>query len=241
MILSAPLLSAIIQLILLLPFTFLAKQRWAKEPLKLAGTFAFLFLLWSVLTNGLSGIVLFEGQKWNWVGKTASLLVCVFFIYRSKLLSLEEIGWTFRFKVRSLVPVVVLLVLAISLRLIAYFSLQTTDVNFDRETILFQATLSPIAEEIFFRGILLAILNRIFTWKEDLLGFQLSWPVLLTSLLFAFTQGLILQDGYHFQVNLFRILLGLLVGLIASLLKEKSGSLVPAVLFHALWNLVSNH
>lgn len=203
--------------------------------------FAIIFLLWSVLTTGLGGIILNPGQKWQWVGKVAGLLVGVFFVYRNKLLSKKELGWTLRFQPGSVKPVMSLLLLILIARLSFYLVFEPVSVNFDLETVLFQGILVGFCDELLFRGILLALLNRIFSGKENLFGFPLSFGILITSVLYGLTQGFILGEGFHLQINLIRILLGFFVGLIAALLKERSGSLLPAIIFHNLWGLIANH
>lgn len=241
MIVSYPLLSALLQLVILLPFIFMAKRHWEKSDRRIIAVFFVLFLLWSVLTTGLSGIRLFETQQWNWTGKLITLLLGLFFIYRSKLLSNKETGLRARFAQGSFKPVVILLLAAVALRAGIYFAFQTTSSNFNTETVLFQGSLSAISDEIIFRGILLALLNKVFTSKEDTFGFSLSWGGLISSLLFGLTQGFVLQDGLHLQINLVRILLSFFTGIIAALLKERSENILPAIVFHALWNLIGNH
>ena len=241
MIISAQLLNAILQSLLLLPFIFLARRHWNKADRRVLAIFFVLFLLWQVLSTGLSGVRLFEGQQWNWTGKMAGLLLAAFIIYRSKLLGKDEIGWRARFIPGSAAAVSILLISVLAIRAGVYFLFQTPVLSFDKETLLFQGTLSAISDEIFFRGILLALLNRIFTAREDLGGFHLSWGILISSLLFGLTQGLLLHEGLHLQINLLRILLAFIAALVAGMLKERSGSLVPAILFHALWILISNH
>lgn len=241
MIISYPLLSAVLQLVILLPFIFLTKRHWEKDDRKTIAIFFVLFLLWSVLTTGLSGLRLFETQQWNWTGKLITLLLGLFFIYRSKLLSSKETGLKARFAPGSFKPVLIMLMAAVAIRAVIYFALQTPSSYFHAETVLFQGSLLAISDEIIFRGILLALLNKIFTSKEDLFGFNLSWGILISSLLFGLTQGFFLQDGLHLQINLVRILLSFFTGIIAAMLKERSESIIPAIVFHALWNLIGNH
>lgn len=240
MIISAPLLNALLQLVILLPFIFIGK-RFSKQDLRAIAVFYIFYMLWALLSAGLSGIQLFAGQQWNWTGKLAGFLAAAFFIYRNKLINNRETGWTLKFNQGSVYPVLGLSLCVLILRLFVYLVLQTPTLHFSTETILFQGVLLPTGDEMVFRGILLALLNRIYLSKEDIGGFSLSRGVLITSLLFGLSQGFLLQNGLHLQINLIRILLGFFMGIIAALLKERSGSLLPAILFHALWNLIGNH
>lgn len=241
MITSSYLLNALIQFIVILPFLFFGKKRFDKTEYRILGIFMLMFLLWSVLTNGLSNIIVNDKQTWNWVGKVAGLLLSIFFVYRNKLISKTEIGWTVKFRKGTIVPIIYTVLLLLLARLIIYLTFETVNPDFDLETIVFQGTLAGLCDELLFRGILLALLNRVFTAREDVFGYSLSFGVLISSLLYGLSQGFILQEGFHLQINLIRILFGFLLGLIAALLKERSGSLLPAVLFHNIWMLIPNH
>ncbi len=240
MLVSSQLLIAVVHLIILLPFIFLA-GKIKKGELRTLAIFFVLYMLWFILTTGLAGIFLFEGQQWNWTGKLAGFLLGVFILYRSKMFSYRETGWTLRFTPNSVMPVLIMMLVVLAIRLAIYMTLQTSNPNFNTETVLFQCTLPAIGDEIIFRGIFLALLNRIFPQGENILGFPLGWGALITSLLYGLVQGVVLQNGLHLQINLIHILLGFFTGLIAAMLKERCGSLLPAIVFHALWNLIGNH
>lgn len=241
MIASSYLLSALLQFVIVLPFLFFGKGKFDKSEYRFLGIFALMFLLWSVLTNGLAGVVVNENQTWNWLGKVVGLLLGVFFVYRNKLISKSEIGWTVKLNKGSVKPVIYALLLILLARLIIYLSFERVNPDFDLETLVFQGSIAGLCDELLFRGILLALLNRVFTAKEDIFGFSLSFGILISSLLYGISQGFILQEGFHLQINLIRILLGFVVGLIAAVLKERSGSLLPAVVFHNIWMLITNH
>lgn len=241
MIASSSLLSALLQFVIVLPFLFFGKGKFDKSEYRFLGIFALMFLLWSVLTNGLANIIVNENQTWNWLGKVAALLLGVFFVYRNKLISKSEIGWTIKLKKGSVMPVVYTILLVLLARLIVYLSFEKVNTEFDLETMVFQGSLAGFCDELLFRGILLALLNRVFTAKEHIFGYSLSFGILISSLLYGISQGFILQEGFHLQINLVRILYGFLLGLIAAVLKERSASLLPAVVFHNIWMLIPNH
>ncbi|WP_407429929.1 CPBP family intramembrane glutamic endopeptidase [Arcticibacter sp.] len=241
MIASSYLLSALLQFIIVLPFLFFGKAKFEKTEYRFLGIFALMFLLWSVLTNGFGNIIVNENQTWNWLGKVAGLLLGVFFVYRNKLISKSEIGWTIKLKKGTVMPVIYTLLLVLLARLIIYLSFERVNPDFDLETLIFQGSLSGFCDELIFRGILLALLNKVFVAKEDVFGYSLSFGILISSLLYGISQGFILQEGYHLQINLIRIFFGFLLGLIAALVKERSGSLLPAVIFHNVWMLITNH
>lgn len=241
MIASSYLLSALLQFVIVLPFLFFGKGKFDKSEYRFLGIFTLMFLLWSVLSNGFATIIINENQTWNWLGKIAGLLLGVFFVYRNKLISESEIGWTIKLKKGTVMPVIYTLLLILLARLIIYLSFEKVNSEIDLETLIFQGSIAGFCDELIFRGILLALLNRVFTAKEDIFGYSLSFGVLISSLLYGVSQGFIIQEGFHLQINIIRILLGFLLGLIAAVLKERSGSLLPAVIFHNLWMLITNH
>ncbi|EOR93751.1 hypothetical protein ADIARSV_3091 [Arcticibacter svalbardensis MN12-7] len=241
MFVSSQLLNALLQITLILPLLFFGKGRFNKDEYRLLGIFVVMFVLWSVITNGLGGVVVGNGQSWNWVGKVSGLLLGVFFVYRNKLITHNEIGWKLNFNPGSVKPVLFTLILILLARSIFYITFEHQVKTFDLETLIFQGTLAGLCDELLFRGILLALLNRVFTAKENVFGFTLSYGILISSILYGLSQGFLLREGFHLQINLIRILIGFFLGLIAAVLKERSGSLLPAVLFHNIWALIANH
>lgn len=241
MFVSSQLLSGLLHLILIVPFIFLSRRKWTKEDRRMMAVFFILFLLWTVLTTGFTNVRLFEGQLWNWTGKVMGLLMSFFFIYRARVLNSRETGMRITINEGSFLPVLVLFLTGLLVRAAILFILQNPSPVFNTETVLFQSTANAIGDEIFFRGILLGLLSKLYPAGEDLFGFKLSWNILITALLFGLTQGLIFQNGFHLQINLMSILMGFLCGLIAGMLKERSGNIIPAILFHALWFLATNH
>lgn len=89
---------------------------------------------------------------------------------------------------------------------------------------------AAIQEEIIFRGLLQTALARRFTASLSLLGHSLSWPGIIV----AFVFGLV-----HLTLNPITAIAACVLGLLAGELKERSGSLVPAIVVHSLFNLFS--
>ncbi len=58
----------------------------------------------------------------------------------------------------------------------------------DFETIAFQWTMPSIDEELFYRGVLLLMMNEAFTRRVTILGAPIGYGGLLTSLLFGLAQ-----------------------------------------------------
>jgi membrane protease YdiL (CAAX protease family) len=86
---------------------------------------------------------------------------------------------------------------------------------------------SPIQEEIIFRGLIQSILERQWMMTFSVFGGSLSCAVVFTAVLFC-----IIHLGAGVAVATGAIVLGLVAGE----LKRRSGSLLPAIIIHALFN-----
>lgn len=241
MFLSYYLLSGLLHLAIVSPFLWLAKPETKDKAWRFVVLFYLVYLLFSILGGGLSSVVFNSAQTWNWGGKGAVLLLSLLFLIKHKGLSAKETGFVLRWNQGSVLPVILLLVFGIGLRLLMYFVLQEPGWHIRWETIAFQGGLNAIAEEVVFRGILLAFLNKVFSYRENIAGFETGTAALLVALLFALSYGVVLHANMHLEINLIRLLLAFIAGWIAAMLRERSGSLVPAIVFMALWSLIGNH
>lgn len=89
---------------------------------------------------------------------------------------------------------------------------------------------SSIQEEVIFRGLLQTVLAKHLNLELGVAGKTLSFAALLVALLF----GLI-----HLEVGTFTAFAAFLLAVLAGELRQRSGSLVPAVLVHAIFNACS--
>lgn len=86
---------------------------------------------------------------------------------------------------------------------------------------------SPIQEEIIFRGLIQSILERRWMITFSVFGTSLSGAVIYTAALFGIIHlgaGAVVAAG------------AIVLGLVAGELRRRSGSLLPAVILHALFN-----
>src|SRR6266481_3305238 len=86
---------------------------------------------------------------------------------------------------------------------------------------------SPIQEEIIFRGLIQSILERRWMITFPVFGGSLSGAVAFTAVLF----GII-----HLEAGMGVATGAIILGLVAGELRRRSGSLLPAVIVHALFN-----
>jgi membrane protease YdiL (CAAX protease family) len=93
--------------------------------------------------------------------------------------------------------------------------------------ILYFVVGAAIQEEVIFRGLLQTTLARQFPATVSFFGASLSYAAIIVALLF----GLI-----HIEVNLITAVAAFVLGLLSGELRHRSGSLVPAILVHAIFN-----
>ncbi len=96
--------------------------------------------------------------------------------------------------------------------------------------LLFLVELLGVAlpEELFYRGYMQAALGRIFTKKVRILGAEMGWEVVIAAVLFAL--GHLITVPALFRLAVF------FPGLLFGYLRERSGSLVAPIVFHAMSN-----
>jgi membrane protease YdiL (CAAX protease family) len=97
---------------------------------------------------------------------------------------------------------------------------------------LSQLLVVALPEEVFFRGYLMSRLEERWPSRHRLWGAAVGWPLLISSLLFGLG---------HFLVDFQPARLAVMVpALVFGWMRQRSGSLAPAAVFHALCNLFSD-
>jgi membrane protease YdiL (CAAX protease family) len=180
--------------------------------------------------------IFFQELRWNWFGKLVDFSAAVVFVVFYKGLSRKEYGITLSLEKGSLKPVVISI-----LGFIFLTTLSEIGGEFhlpSRETILYQLTMPGLSEELIFRGILLALLNKTYGTPWKLWGAHLGWGAIITTLLFGLVHGLSFSPSYEFQFNLGAILATGASGFFFVWLKERSKSLLPGILTHNLSNVI---
>lgn len=230
-----PLLTGLLQLFAVGILSLLLQQRFDAGTRPCILLFCFLFLFDSLAVRLLNADV-FAGQNWNWVGKAASVLWAVVFLYQNKVLSKAETGWTWTVKHRKSVFATIAVLLALRLALRFWFG--GFGGAYNLETFCYQATLPGLSEEIVYRGVLLGLLNKTFPPTWYLWKARLGWGLVLTAVLFGLVHSLSFDGHWAIAFSLQRFLMTGALGFVLGFLKEKAQSLVPAVLFHNCWNVI---
>lgn len=113
-----------------------------------------------------------------------------------------------------------------------------TDSGYDIsiEYLLFELSMPGLDEEIFYRGIGLALLNRAFGKNQNLFGAKIGWGLIIISLLFGLSHGVDLTEQMRLKIDLFSVFLTAFSGFLLGWLRERSGSLVLPIAAHNLGN-----
>ena len=178
------------------------------------------------------------GLRYNWTGKLLSTLLSLLVVFGLHLVEPREAGLVRPVHGWRLVGVVALLLAIVQLG-DGYSNRRHHELP-SLETYLYQLTMPGLAEELFFRGILLAFLSRLFSRTLPFFGAQTSWGGLATVGLFALGHGfsfagpLALFPQAHFALG--PALNAALAGLLFLWVRERSGSCWAAVATHNLSN-----
>jgi membrane protease YdiL (CAAX protease family) len=184
----------------------------------------------------------FPGGHWNWTGKTGEfvlLLIAVIALVATGKLSRRETGLTFRHNKGSLVPVLAVSALfTTAFSLLVWFFFPPHSAN--AETLAFQASLPGLTEELAYRGVLLALLDRMFTGRIRLLGAEFGWGAVVVTLGFGFIHGFSVQPDLTATVSWYGLAYPTVVGFGLVWLRARSGSLVMPLVLHNGLNVLIN-
>ncbi|WP_443098154.1 lysostaphin resistance A-like protein [Actinoalloteichus sp. AHMU CJ021] len=105
------------------------------------------------------------------------------------------------------------------------------------EAIVNSAVMPGLWEEFLFRGILFCLVLQALPARRRIAGISATWAMLITSLLFALGHGLVVDPVDGLTVQLGYVLSTLVAGIFFVWVRERTGSLLPAIVLHNLINL----
>ena len=177
----------------------------------------------------------FVGLQWNWQTKIIEFL-WPFALAGIGVFTLREIGVTSRIARGWQRPVIGAILCAITLPA-AFFVAAHARETMKLEGWLFQLSMPGLAEEIVYRGVFLSLLDRAFGRPWRILGAEIGWALVITSVLFAVVHVVYLTHGklqYDWPSGI-----GPMMGsLIGGWLRERVDSVWPVVILHNVSNLV---
>lgn len=179
------------------------------------------------------------GLQFNWLGKVLDILLVGLVIYGLRWVSPPAAG------LRPPGPgsgrAVGLVLVGIALMQLATgYTIRHQLPRPGIETLLYQATMPGLAEELFSRGVLLGLLSQVFPRTIPFLGTRTSWGGVVGVVLFilahglSFTQPFALLPITHFSLGL--VADKLLFGGLFLWVRERNGSVWAAVAAHNLAN-----
>jgi membrane protease YdiL (CAAX protease family) len=170
--------------------------------------------------------------QFNWTGKLLSTLFSLAVIYWLKWVSPAEAGLV-RPQPGSMRSILLPVLLLCLIEFIDAFSNRHHHPRPSLEAHLYELTMPGIAEELFFRGTFLALLNRVYPRKLPFLGTHTSWGGVFSVVLFVLVHGfsfagpLQVLPHAHFTFGL--VLNSTLWGTLFLWVRERSGSCLAAM------------
>jgi membrane protease YdiL (CAAX protease family) len=108
------------------------------------------------------------------------------------------------------------------------------------EVVIVIWVVASICEEILHRGLIQTVLEPLARYGVPVARVRLSASVIVCALLFAVMHLPLLMLGAEGGFVLSIVVSAIVLGLVAGVLRERSGSLVPAVIVHMLFNVVGS-
>lgn len=181
------------------------------------------------------------GAHWNWSGKIldiAVMLVVAAIFIAAKRFTARDFGLTFRQAPgtwRSVVFMMIPYLIIIAMLTAKYFGETKPQTA---ETIWYEATLPGLAEELLWRGILLALLDRVFTARIKLAGAEIGYGAIALTLVFALVHGLHFGKALEIQTSGLGALMAGVTGFALVWLRLRTKSLALPVVLHNATNVI---
>lgn len=228
-------------LIIFLVLVFIQRKQIFAKPGLLALFFGVYFLdnLVITLTNRYPALQIVPNQVWEgflvygYSGKLYSILLtaALLFLMQPKF-TREEVGLTLRQNEGSLLPAsLVVLGLAVWALVVG---LNSPKGKPDTGLLIYLAVMPGLNEELVYRGVLLAILNKLMPPKLTLFAAPFGWGVIVTSLLFGLLHSAWMDSSLAFHFDWIALRNSSVSGLLFAWLRMRTGSLVLPVTAHGL-------
>ena len=166
----------------------------------------------------------FHEAHYNWGGKLVSLIFAGVLLASSPWLR-QNIGLRWRQSPGSIRLSLVCFLACIAAGIVTELPLRPE--MFSLETLLFEAFVPSITEELAYRGIMLSLLERAFGHSPISCQMRYGWAALITSVLFGLLH---LPDPAS-------VLFAAAAGSVLALVRTRSGSLLWPILCHTALNL----
>jgi membrane protease YdiL (CAAX protease family) len=105
------------------------------------------------------------------------------------------------------------------------------------QTILFVWMYASISEEVLTRGLIQSFLAPLSRYKMSFASVRISLPVLVSALFFGLMHLGLLTTGAAWPPVLCYVIFASVLGLIAGYQRERTGSIIPAIIVHIFGNI----
>ena len=230
---GAGLASALLHVVILTPLALLAAR--GRPGSRRALLAAAGFLLLSFVMHTLPSVGFFAAGEWNWQGKTFELIWLAVLLIVLARWARDDVGVR-RPTPGSLRPSLGVIVVAFTVQAaLVYLGVASGEQTFSSfgstERLLFDLGHPNLVEELLWRGVLLALLDRVLGTPWRLCGAQVGWGLVLTTVSFGLVHGLLVTpDGLMFAPG--QLLLTGLLGLLFGWVRARTGSVWLAYLAH---------
>lgn len=178
-----------------------------------------------------------EHLHWQWQASILTTAWPLLLAWLAPGLSLAFIGVTSRLKPGWLKPGIVALLIAAAVPAAVF--LHGSRVTLTGEGWAYLLVMPGLAEEILYRGLYQSLLNRALGRCWKLGGAEFGWGLLITSVLFAGSNGLIAVDRQlHAHIVLPAAIAPFIASLVSGWVRERTDSVWPSVVGHNVSNLV---
>ena len=191
------------------------------------------FMLLTTAILFIPNLPVLNNLNWNWQGKFLSFLMALAFMRFLPFLTKKEAGFTFKVNKSVWLPLIILLAISIAYNL---YETTLSELDGSKEYLLFEATMPGLSEEPIYRGIILGLLNLIFVSRINFLGASVGWGALIQSVLFGVGHAVYFDENTHLQFALEPFIITFILGTFMTYLKEKGESIIPALIFHNVFN-----
>jgi len=175
------------------------------------------------------------GGQWNWTGKVYAIVWSILFLYIFQNRFQDFVSFQIKSSGNIWGLFFFVILVAVVVGIFFYFK------SWDTETLLFQATMPGIDEEISYRGIMLGILTTIMVSEKRIGRWQIHYPdIWAVSLLFGFVHGLKLSSDFQLTFDAIYFIHTFILGWIWGYMTIKSKSIYLSMLSHNLSNFIPN-
>ncbi len=180
------------------------------------------------------------------LGEGFSIQICFLIISTLLILALSKGDFSrYGFKIgkNTLLPLIIILGLVVGIAGTLVESIVPNGISVEPDygsfinLVIGVWILASIAEEIFTRGLIQGFLFPLTGFGFSLWGLRISIPVLISALFFGLMHLGILSTGAGFLSVAIIVIFAFILGIIAGYYREKSGSLIPAIIVHICGNV----